>query len=81
MKCPNCHFDNPEKMPFCGKCGAKIEIICLKCSFANPPDFSFCGKCGQNLQLPVEPVSKDLSFDEKLHGVLCANPQNFRKRL
>jgi len=22
MKCPNCEFENPEGMKFCGECGA-----------------------------------------------------------
>jgi TolB-like protein/Tfp pilus assembly protein PilF len=26
MKCPKCHFDNPEDTFFCGKCGTKLPI-------------------------------------------------------
>ena len=26
MKCPNCHFDNPEEMQFCGRCGNELGI-------------------------------------------------------
>ncbi|MFZ2054632.1 MAG: protein kinase [Candidatus Aminicenantales bacterium] len=25
MKCPNCHFDNPEGTSYCGKCGTKYD--------------------------------------------------------
>jgi len=49
MKCPKCHYDNPEEMQFCGKCAAKLENICPKCGFSNPPEFAFCGKCAQAL--------------------------------
>ena len=49
MKCPQCQFDNPGAMKFCGECGAKLEIICPECNFSNPPQFKFCGECGQNL--------------------------------
>ena len=49
MKCPRCHYDNPEGMQFCGKCAAKLENICPKCGFSNPPEFAFCGKCAQAL--------------------------------
>jgi len=50
MKCAECQFENPEGMQFCGKCGARLEIICSKCGFSNPPQFTFCGKCGQKLE-------------------------------
>lgn len=52
MKCPNCEFENPEGMKFCGECGAKLEYICPNCSFSNPPQFKFCGECGHELSTP-----------------------------
>ena len=54
MKCPKCHFDNPEQMQFCGKCGAKLETICPQCKSSNPFEFNFCGKCGHALGEPEE---------------------------
>jgi len=66
MKCAKCHFENPEGLTFCGKCGARLEIICPKCNFLNPCDFVFCGKCGNNLSIPVAAIPKQISFDEKL---------------
>lgn len=53
MKCPKCQFENPGKKKFCGKCGARLEIICPHCQSANPPDFQFCGDCGQRLEEPT----------------------------
>lgn len=50
MKCPKCHFDNLEKMKFCGKCGTKLEKFCPQCNFPNPSNFMFCGKCGYDFQ-------------------------------
>jgi len=49
MKCPNCGFDNPPGMKFCGMCGARLARACPACDFDNPPDFFFCGQCGAAL--------------------------------
>ncbi|MBI3795844.1 MAG: zinc ribbon domain-containing protein [Deltaproteobacteria bacterium] len=49
MRCPNCSFDNPTDMNFCGKCGTALALHCLQCGFNNAPDFAFCGKCGAAL--------------------------------
>ena len=61
MKCPKCQFENPVGMQFCGKCGAKLEIICPKCDSSNPPQFKFCGECGHDLTEPKEapPIDYD----------------------
>ena len=61
MRCPACHFENPEEMQFCGKCGAKLARICPKCRFQNPADFVFCGKCGLMLQESAESTAIDYS--------------------
>jgi len=55
MKCPNCGFENPEGMKFCGGCGAKLEYICPNCNYSNPPQFKFCGECGHELRGSNEP--------------------------
>lgn len=26
IKCPKCHFENPDDTAFCGKCGTKFEL-------------------------------------------------------
>ncbi|HEX2644837.1 MAG TPA: zinc ribbon domain-containing protein, partial [Thermoanaerobaculia bacterium] len=50
MKCPQCQFDNPPAMKFCGQCGSKLGIpACAKCGAENPPGFKFCGECGSPL--------------------------------
>ena len=49
MQCPQCRFENPDKMQFCGKCGAGLAAVCSTCGFSNPADFAFCGKCGTAL--------------------------------
>jgi class 3 adenylate cyclase/tetratricopeptide (TPR) repeat protein len=69
VKCPNCRFENPEGIQFCGKCGTKLEKICRQCDFSNPPEFEFCGNCGHDLAVPSERLPKDLSFDEKLEKI------------
>jgi class 3 adenylate cyclase/predicted ATPase len=51
MRCPNCGFDNPEEMKFCGECGTPLQLQhrCTRCGFENPPRFKFCGACGTPL--------------------------------
>ncbi|MBI2939519.1 MAG: tetratricopeptide repeat protein [Chloroflexi bacterium] len=49
MRCPNCGFDNPDSVKFCGECGAKLERKCPGCGTLNPARFKFCGVCGAAL--------------------------------
>jgi class 3 adenylate cyclase/tetratricopeptide (TPR) repeat protein len=59
MKCPKCQFDNREGAKFCGKCRAKLLLVCSQCNSENPPDNVFCDECGQDLrkrQKPKEPT-------------------------
>jgi class 3 adenylate cyclase/tetratricopeptide (TPR) repeat protein len=49
MKCPDCQFNNPEGMNFCGKCGRILPVRCPECGHENPPDFEMCGRCGNIL--------------------------------
>ena len=69
MQCPNCRFENPAEMKFCGKCGAKLESICPKCNASSPPEFNFCGKCGHKLNEPqgstAAPYSKPQDYTPK----------------
>ena len=34
MKCPNCQYENPESSNFCGKCRAKLILVCTQCGKA-----------------------------------------------
>jgi len=61
MKCTKCQFENPKEMQFCGKCGAKLEIICQQCKSSNPSNFRFCGKCGHDLRGPQKALPIDYS--------------------
>ena len=49
MKCPNCGFDSPREMHFCGACGTRLTITCSVCGFSNPLDYRFCGMCGTRI--------------------------------
>jgi len=65
MICPNCGFQSPPGMRFCGMCGSEIARVCPKCGFSNPLDFRFCGMCGFSLapiqdQAGLEPVRHTL---------------------
>ncbi len=49
MTCPQCAFENPPAMAFCGRCGTRLASLCPSCGFANPEEFTFCGKCGARM--------------------------------
>ncbi len=56
MKCPKCHFEDPDDSSFCRKCGSLMaqDISCPNRGAIHPPDSNFCNKCGHNLQEPEE---------------------------
>lgn len=57
MNCPQCAFENPPGMAFCGRCGTRLPAGCPSCGFANPEGFVFCGKCGARLTPEAAPPS------------------------
>jgi class 3 adenylate cyclase/tetratricopeptide (TPR) repeat protein len=67
MKCPQCQFENPLGMKFCGRCGAKLPVVCSHCGTEIPQGFKFCGECGSPVsardaepaQLPRHPPVHD----------------------
>ena len=81
MKCPQCQFENPEQMKFCGECGAKLEKVCPKCDFSNPLKFKYCGECGHNLSLPSALPPKELSFNEKLEKIQRYLPEGLTEKI
>ena len=81
MKCAKCQFGDPVGLTFCGKCGARLEIVCPKCNFSNPSDLRFCGKCGNNLILPVALIPKEISFDEKLARIQRYLPKDLAQKI
>ena len=81
MKCPKCQFDNREEVNFCEKCGDKMEFVCPNCGAKIPFDREFCGGCGFKLTQPVEPASKEPSFDEKLEKIQRYLPKGLTKKI
>ncbi len=81
MKCPNCQFENPEGMKFCGECGSRLEKRCPSCNSSNPPNFKFCGECGHNLKDTQAPVSKEPAFAEKLEKIQRYLPQGLTEKI
>jgi hypothetical protein len=59
VTCPQCTFENPPAMAYCGRCGARLAALCSSCGFANPAEFAFCGKCGTSVESskPVVPTA------------------------
>jgi class 3 adenylate cyclase len=49
VTCPQCTFENPPAMAFCGRCGTRLAALCPSCGFVNPDGFAFCGKCGARM--------------------------------
>jgi class 3 adenylate cyclase/tetratricopeptide (TPR) repeat protein len=54
-RCPQCAFESPAGMRFCGRCGAALEPRCPHCGVEAPPGFRFCGQCGKSLQEAPSP--------------------------
>jgi class 3 adenylate cyclase len=65
MQCPNCQFENPTGINYCGECGAKLENRCPGCHSSNPLSFKFCGECGHSL-IPAKEISEQKSEAENL---------------
>src|ERR1051325_4564547 len=53
MTCSSCGTENPEKIKFCGECGAGLKNVVPSCGFENPPAFKFCGECAAPLRAAV----------------------------
>jgi len=79
MKCPECKFQNPDDMTFCGKCGSKIALICPKCGFENPDGFSFCGQCGESLTSKPQPTGAVATDVSPSYDKQSLNDQNLAK--
>lgn len=71
-KCPNCGFDSPAGMHYCGRCGTHLVQICLNCRFANPLDFLYCGMCGTRLAEPAAGLPVLTSFPAPLEALPTA---------
>ncbi|HEY8019618.1 MAG TPA: adenylate/guanylate cyclase domain-containing protein, partial [Thermoanaerobaculia bacterium] len=59
MECPQCHFDNPPAMRFCGQCGARLGSGCPSCGAPVVGGFKFCGECGAPLAAPDPSTATD----------------------
>ncbi len=81
MKCPQCQFDNPDGVKFCGECGSKLERACPKCLTPNPPLFKFCGECGHELAVHSSAPRIDLSFEEKLDNIQRYLPDGLTEKI
>ena len=81
MKCPQCSFENPERMKFCGECGSKLEKRCPACDAANPPNFKFCGECGHKLTTISQATPKELSADEKIQKIQRYLPKGIAEKI
>jgi class 3 adenylate cyclase len=55
MKCPNCDFDIPPEMRFCGMCGSSLTRTCPQCQYINPVNYRYCGMCGTALDVEANP--------------------------
>jgi class 3 adenylate cyclase/tetratricopeptide (TPR) repeat protein len=81
MKCSKCHFDNPEAAKFCIECGNPMEFHCPKCRAITPSTGKFCMDCGHDLIQPSKPISKALSFDEKLDKIQRYLPKGLTEKI
>jgi pSer/pThr/pTyr-binding forkhead associated (FHA) protein len=54
QRCPTCQAAIVPNLPFCGKCGARVEaersgVACTTCGLRSQPDLKFCPGCGTTL--------------------------------
>jgi len=50
MQCPNCDFNNPDGLIFCGMCGTQLGKACSTCHAIMPITFKYCGTCGSLME-------------------------------
>jgi predicted ATPase/class 3 adenylate cyclase len=81
MKCPKCQADNREGIKFCEECGTKMEVKCPRCGAEILLGKKYCGECGHNLTIPLEPIPKELSFDEKLAKIQRYLPKDLTQKI
>jgi hypothetical protein len=81
MQCPNCRFENPEDIKFCGECGTRLERSCPHCSSLNPPNFKFCGQCGRNFIDSAKSHSRSFSLEEKLDKIQRYLPKGLTEKI
>ncbi len=75
MHCPNCGFENPPEMLFCGMCGTLIARECSNCGSVMPLSFQFCGKCGTRFAEEVDvPVSEPATAEQLTPEPTTAEP-------
>ena len=72
MTCPQCAFENPPAMAFCGRCGTRLAAKCPSCGFTNPEGFAFCGKCGARVEEVAAPPRQS--------APTFASPQSYTPR-
>ena len=69
MTCPQCAFENPVAMAFCGRCGTRLASLCPSCGFPNPEGFAFCGKCGARVA--------EASTPHRQSPPACTSPRSY----
>ena len=54
MKCPKCHFDNPDDTYFCGKCGTQL-----------PPSEEIPLSKTKTLRTPIRELTRGSTFAKR----------------
>jgi class 3 adenylate cyclase len=81
MICSKCGEENRAEANFCVECGNKLILACARCEHLNLPGSKFCEKCGFNLVEAAGPVSRELSYDEKLRNIQKYLPEGLREKI
>ena len=81
MICPKCGVENRSGANFCVECGNKLILTCTRCEHLNLPESKFCEKCGFNLGEEAGPVTRELSYDEKLRNIQKYLPEGLREKI
>jgi len=81
MKCPKCSSTIRPGIKFCEECGSRLETICHSCKARIPLGVKFCGECGSKFNLRSEPISEDISFEEKLRKIQKYLPTGLAEKI
>jgi class 3 adenylate cyclase/tetratricopeptide (TPR) repeat protein len=81
MNCPQCGSAYQSDANFCGRCGARLTVVCGLCRTLNEAGHRFCKSCGQSLIAPVsleflasETISADGQGSTDASGLQFSGP-------
>jgi len=79
MKCSKCQFENPEDAKSVMNVATNWKLL-VHHAVDKSFNSKFCNECGHSLIVPIKPVPKELSFDEKLAEIQRYLPEDLTRK-